>query len=618
MFDQAPVGVAYADLEGRYHHANAKFARLLGYTPHEVLNLSFRDVTLPEDLEAEVATHRQLITGELGTHQRQKRYRRKDCTIVWTSRTVSLRRDAAGAPLGVIVVIDDISREKEAEAAVRERDDVLAFAMRAAEMAVWSWDIATKTVFPSPESRRLFGVPDTATRLDDFLATIDPADRTKTLAFINEAIARRDTCQTEFRIRQDGGAPRTVSCTGRIDELSGTPRMCCIVQDITARKSIEQQLLQAQKMEAVGQLSGAVAHDFNNVLAVLLMHLQLIQSNADVPPETLATIKLLEKVTNRATGLVRQLLIFSRRHEITPQVLNLNRCVENTCKILGRLVGEHIAFRFEPAPATLSVEADEGMLEQVVMNLCVNARDAMARGGALVVRVTPQSRRHPDNAQPGVAEREYACIEVSDTGCGMTSATRERIFDPFFTTKPAGQGTGLGLPTVLSIAKQHGGWVEVESQVGIGSAFRVFIPTYHGAETKPAAQTGKSRGGSEHVLLVEDDEAVRSVASMCLRALGYHVTEAVDGADAIRLWTVAERPIDLVLTDVVMPGQISGLDLAMQLKRRAPKLKVLVMTGYDPNGPVYRAAGQASFPRLAKPFTATKLLEAVRDVLDQR
>jgi len=394
---------------------------------------------------------------------------------------------------------------------------------------------------------------------------------------------------------------------GRINGLVGISR------DVTARKNLEAQYLQSQKMEAFGQLAGGVAHDFNNILAAMLLQVSFIKMTATLSEEVVKQLGELEELTARASGLTRQLLMFSRRQEMEMRTLDMNTVVNGTCNLLRRLIGEHIRLDLRASAEPLWIEADAGMVEQVMMNLCLNARDAMPGGGQLSIETRSV-------APAGAAERSsrgHACLVVSDTGFGMDDATRSRIFEPFFTTKPVGKGTGLGLATVYGIVQQHHGWVEVDSVLGSGSSFRVFLPLREPAAAAIAEEgQGDLSSGTESILLVEDDEMVRIALSVCLRRAGYRVTEAVDGPDAVRLWDKLGRDFNLLITDFLMPGGLNGAQLADRLQRDKDSLRVIVISGYAvlPDG--------AAIPwskgtvRLAKPFELRTLLETVRRSLD--
>jgi two-component system, cell cycle sensor histidine kinase and response regulator CckA len=392
------------------------------------------------------------------------------------------------------------------------------------------------------------------------------------------------------------------------------------VEDITSRLNLEAQLRQSQKMESVGQLAAGVAHDFNNMLTIIQGHAGMLLVKPNLPPDLSESAQAVLFAAERAAGLTRQLLMFSRKNVMQSKLLDLREVVSHMTKMLQRLIGETISLQFR-APAEISlVQGDVGMIEQVVMNLAVNGRDAMPKGGTLsitteqVVIDESQLHTHPD-ARLG----EFVCVRVTDTGSGMDAATRDRIFEPFFTTKEVGKGTGLGLATVYGIMKQHDGWIEVVSEVGQGSTFSIFFPTRSKpveSRTEATAPAPAVRGGKETILVVEDEPVLRELAQVILHDCGYKILEAKSGREALQLWERHQDGIDLLLTDMVMPEGVSGMDLAERLLAAKPDLKVIFASGYsmDDVGAAFVSKGRASF--LQKPYTHLSLAKAVRDCLD--
>jgi PAS domain S-box-containing protein len=390
-----------------------------------------------------------------------------------------------------------------------------------------------------------------------------------------------------------------------------------ISQDITARKRIEQQLRQAQKMEAVGQLAGGIAHDFNNLLMVILGYAGLVIESADVGGDLQRKVKEISKAANRAASLTRQLLAFSRQQVLEPRVLNMNSVVEDVRKMLGRLIKEDIALAIDLDPTLGQMKADQGQIEQVIVNLAVNARDAMPKGGTLTIKtanieVSESSARLREPMPPGW----YIGLTVSDTGTGMDAETRSHAFEPFFTTKERGKGTGLGLATVYGVVKQSGGFIWITSELGQGTTFEILFPRVRELveESDEDAERILPARGSETILLVEDDEALRELILSSLREAGYNVLEAGDGVEALRIARSKAGGIDLVLTDVVMPV-MSGTEMAEEIGALYPKMKILLMSGYSEF-----AGGQQQVLRqaqglLQKPFDLRNLAHKVREVL---
>jgi signal transduction histidine kinase/CheY-like chemotaxis protein len=389
--------------------------------------------------------------------------------------------------------------------------------------------------------------------------------------------------------------------------------------EVVERKRVEGQLLQAQKMEAVGQLAGGIAHDFNNILAATILQLDLLQDEPGLTPQLREDLKEVEKGAQRAADLTRQLLLFSRRQLMQIKPLDLNEVLADLLKMLRRLLGEHIDITLHGEPGPLWVDADAGMMQQVVMNLCVNARDAMSQGGRLALdarttEIQPADVLTNTEARPG----RFICLSVADTGCGMEPHTLPHIFEPFFTTKEIGRGTGLGLATVYGIVKQHQGWVEVESALGVGTVFRVYLPA------RPAGPDGQSTSalaplphGTETILVVEDDAPLCKLAVTTLQRLGYRVLEAPTGAAALRRWNDYGSAVALLLTDMVMPEGINGLELAQRLRILKPDLKVIVSTGYSQEMARLSASRERDLTFLNKPYEMRALALAVRACLDR-
>ncbi len=396
----------------------------------------------------------------------------------------------------------------------------------------------------------------------------------------------------------------------------------CYVGDITERLQLEEQIRQSQKMEAVGQLAGGVAHDFNNLLTIIQMQISMLKMRGAMTQEVAAGVEEIAHAAERATNLTRQLLTFSRRNVKAAKNLDPGDLVGGMTKLLRRVLGEDIVLESRFAPEVPAIFADPGMIEQVLMNLAVNARDAMPRGGRLLIeldgaRLDERQARDHSRGRAG----EFVCLSVSDTGVGIAPENLAHIFEPFFTTKEVGKGTGLGLAIVYAVVQQHEGWIEVGSEVGVGTRFRVYLPAV--VRPKPAAENTAEGGGEllpggcETILVVEDEVAVRAVARMALRRLGYTVREADNAPAALRLWTEVGGGVDLLFTDIVMPGGMSGHELAARLQLLKPELKVLFCSGYTREAEQFEI-GEGRAPNfLPKPYKAGDLALAVRRVLDE-
>ncbi len=418
-------------------------------------------------------------------------------------------------------------------------------------------------------------------------------------------------------IRTSSGETREVLVAAEELELGNVPYRLLILQDITDRARLETELRQAQKMESVGRLAAGVAHDFNNILTVILGNTSLQLRNPRLDEKLSASLHQVVRAAERATALTRQLLAYSRKQIIQRRPLALNGAVEQTVAMLRRVIGEHIAIDLQLAADMPPVFADASNIDQVVMNLALNARDAMRDGGRLTFTTTLIELDEADRGKhPGVQARRFVCLTVKDTGHGMDTATLSRVFEPFFTTKDPGKGTGMGLATVYGILRQHNGWVEVESEPGRGTTFRVYVPLSD--ELIPEVRTEivsplmtETAGKQMTILVVEDEEMLREFVSEALGMLGYRILAAANGQEALDIWAERRNEIDLLLTDVVMPESISGRQLAHTLVMDRPDLKVIFTSGYSPEliGPEFEQEREHGF--LAKPYLTEHLAKTV-------
>jgi two-component system, cell cycle sensor histidine kinase and response regulator CckA len=422
----------------------------------------------------------------------------------------------------------------------------------------------------------------------------------------------------DVRHRRKDGMVIEVEVAADSIEFSGRPASLVSVQDVTERKRLEGQLRQSQKIEAVGQLAGGIAHDFNNLLTAITGYSELLLEDLGAQDPRRLDVEEIRKAAWRAASLTQQLLAFSRKQVLQPQIIDLNHVVANAENLLRRLIGEHITLRTSLDPALGATTADPAQLDQVIVNLAVNARDAMPQGGQLLIET-----RNVDMdaayaaAHAGVAAGPYVLLAVSDTGVGMDEATKARLFEPFFTTKAPGKGTGLGLSTVYGIVKQTGGFTWVYSEPGKGATFKIYLPRV-AAKAHPigaSALPAEIARGTETILLVEDEPALRAVARRALERQGYVILEAPDGEAGLAIAAAHTGPLHLLLTDVVMPG-LSGRDMAMRLVTSRPGLRVLYMSGYTDDAIVQHGVLEAGIQFLQKPFTPNALARKVRDVLD--
>src|SRR5437016_8170524 len=475
--------------------------------------------------------------------------------------------------------------------------------------------------YVSPQIETMFGysAEEWLSNSKDWIRYI-PIDDHPIVHAAEENSARGEPFQAEYRITRKDGNVIWVSCTAVVVRGSDShPVMEGLIVDITDRKMPENQLLEARQVEAVGRLAGGVAHDFNNLLTIIKGYVEMAMQRCLDRPELHGDIRRIEDAADRAVTLVRQLLAFSRKQVLRPKILDLNAIVMNLDQLLRRLMGENIAMKTFVSKDVGAIKADPGQIEQVIMNLVVNARDALPDGGRILIETSNAEldsayTRDHTVVRPG----PYVFLAVTDTGIGMTPDTVAHIFEPFYTTKESGRGTGLGLSTVYGIVKQSGGYIWVYSELGKGTTFKVYLPRVKDAVQVSAAETPASptHKGHETILLVEDEPAVRELTQMVLSARGYTVIEALTPEDAERLAGNNGAEIHLLLTDVVMPG-ISGREQAKRLTGRYPNLRVLYMSGYTYNVIAQDGTLEEGISFVQKPFTPQVLTQKVREPLDR-
>jgi signal transduction histidine kinase/DNA-binding response OmpR family regulator len=516
----------------------------------------------------------------------------------------------------------EVAERRRVEVALRENEARTQFALAAARMGVWEADFSSGAFTGSDALMALLGLAPSAapTTIDAFLDHIHPHDRSTVREGFDRAIRESVDFASEFRIVWPDGSIKWMAGRARVvSDDEAVTRMIGVATDIAERKSLEDQFRHAQKMEAVGQLAGGVAHDFNNLLTAIRGYADLVQETLEKDDQRRADLDEIVRAADRATALTRQLLAFSRKQVLQPTLLDLNALVSDTTKMLRRLIGEDVTLVTALAPEPVPVRADAGQLEQILMNLAVNARDAMPQGGRLMIETSnvvldDSEAMQRSDLRPG----PYAMLAVTDSGVGMDAETRRRLFEPFFTTKERGRGTGLGLATVYGIVKQSGGYIWVYSEPDQGAIFKVYLPRAEdgGTAVGDALDMKAAPTGNETVLLVEDQLAVRSLSRLLLERAGYKVLDAADPAEAEQIFREHADEIDLLVTDVIMPGS-SGPTLFGRLSTLRPDLKVLYMSGYTDDAVVHHAGLPAEVTFLQKPFTADGLMYKVREALNQ-
>lgn len=574
----------------------------------------------PDDRETviQVAAADSTMSG----YEAEYRIIRPDGSIRWIQDMAFPVRNEAGKVERIAGVARDITLRREAVEALLESQRQLERAQQVGRIGSWVVDNEGDLTF-SAETYRIFDItpPEFDRRIESFLEFVHPEDRAAVNAAGLAAMAKKQRYAIEHRIiRRDGNICWLYEQADvELDAKGQAVRLIGVVQDITERKLLEDQLRQAQKMEAIGQLAGAVAHDFNNILAAILMQAEVASAVEDLPTDVEESLVEIRNCAERAANLTRQLLVFSRRQVMQRKLLDVNDSVTNLARMLQRMLGADVRLQLHLQPETTMVRADAGMFDQVLLNLAVNARDAMPLGGYLTIET---SRIQFDQPPPGVmgdlTPGPYVCLLVADTGEGISPEAMPRIFEPFFTTKEAGKGTGLGLATVFGIVKQHQGGVDVKSEPGKGTTFRIFWPAYTKATRVATGESngGRPSGGAETILLVEDEPSVRMVARTVLSRAGYRVIEASNGPSALSMWdTLTERPA-LLLTDLVMPGGMHGQQLGKRLSLLAPGLRIIYMSGYSQEYTGGTTDLRPGENFLQKPFSQDALLATIRRALD--
>jgi len=588
------------DREGRWTFLNPAWTEITGFKIRSSLGTGFADYIHPDDRERHREIIQEVIDCRKSFCRDETRYVAADGTFRWmevyaqpifSSETVS----------GVSGTLSDITERKRAEA-----------------------EIQKLAAFPrySPDPVMELAADGTLTYLNHAaheMARQLQVERPEAILPRNAAgIAQECLRQGHSKLSQQ------IQLNGRTLAWSFFPiipsqLVHCYGADITERLNLEAQLRHAQKLESVGQLAAGVAHDFNNILTIIQGHSDRLVVKCEADPALVEPLKQVSAAAKRAASLTQQLLMFSRKQKMQPKVIDLNKVIGNMTKMLQRLLGDDITLESKSGTAIPCIEADTGMMEQIIMNLSVNARDAMPKGGKLSIATAPAAideayvEQHPE-ARAG----QFVRLIVSDTGTGMSRETLGRIFEPFFTTKEVGKGTGLGLATVYGIVKQHQGWIDVTSELGIGTTFTILIPATHKSfdtNFDKATPRPDIKGGNETILLVEDEPVLRELARVILKDYNYEVLEAASGIEALKVWDSHAGSIDLLLTDMVMPEGMTGRELAEELKTRKPTLKVLYTSGYS-SDVMGGEMGLRDTMFLQKPYPPPLLAKTVRDCLD--
>ena len=607
------------DRAGFFTFVNSQFEHLYGYAAAEVVGRA-----TPRILRAGTAPPghfeafwQRLLKGEVVRTEFLNQA--KDGTLLNIEATVSPVRDAADHIIGFFAVQRDVTERTRAEAVFRLSDKHVRLITDNMQDLVGQLTLDGTYLYVSPSHETVLGYAPASLLGTSAIALVHPEDLPHVRGATDQAIQCRTPVRFEVRYRHADGHYIWLEAVGSllVDEHNVPSGAVVSGRDITDRKQLESQLRQAQKMEAVGQLAGGIAHDFNNVLTAILGYCELALGRLDASAELAGDLREIREAGERASRLTRQLLAFSRRQFANPQVVDLNQVIVEMEKMLGRLISKAVRLTIAPASTLGRTKIDTSHIEQLVLNLVVNSSDAMPKGGVLTIST---ANRDLDEGfvklHPGARQGSYVALSVRDTGDGIQPDVLDRVFEPFFTTKPVGKGTGLGLSTVYGIVKQNGGYVTIDSTPGIGTVVTSYFPRVDDPLTLRATESPVAwMSGTETILVAEDEGPIRELVVKILGRLGYTILQACDGAEAMVVDAAHTGPIDLLISDVIMP-QISGPDLGQRLVARRPDMKVLYISGFASRLPVGTGQVSAHTRFLAKPFTSDALALKVREILD--
>jgi two-component system, cell cycle sensor histidine kinase and response regulator CckA len=625
VFENAGIGMALGNLQGQTLATNSALQKMLGYSADDLTRMPL-PLADAQDTAEDLRLMGEVIRREREYYQLEKRYVRRDSSILWGRLTVSMIFSAAGEPRFAVGMVEDITDQKRALEALGASNERYRRLVEMSPDAVLV-HVEGKIAFINGVGARMLGSGDESALIGRSIDAFVPADAPPSLRRLLHAVDSGDAL-TPFLgctlLRFDGSElPCEVAASHFLAE--GDAAVQVIVRDLTERKRAadalarsEAQLRHSQKMEAVGRLAGGIAHDFNNLLTAILGHAHVLLDGLDDVPEMHADADAIRAAAERAARLTRQLLAFSRKQRMLPRTVDANEVVRDLQPMLTRLIGEDVKLTTTLIDAPCWVSVDPSQLEQVIVNLAVNARDALSTGGA--VEIVTSIAENTALAEVGVEESvsgEHVILTVRDNGSGIPDSVLPHVFEPFFTTKPMGQGTGLGLPTVYGIVRQSDGTVSIESEVGRGTDVHVRLPltTEPTEASEPAPAIVAVPHGGETILLVEDEDSVRKLAARVLRGHGYNVIEADGGRAALEILERHEGAVDMLVADVIMPD-LTGPSLAAKVRERLPGIRTLFVSGYTQDVMTQRGELAPDEELLEKPFTPDQLARRVRGILD--
>lgn len=636
VFEQAAVGMAILAVDpiGRYIAVNPGFCRMTGYSREELLARDFQSITMEADLDRNLSEIRSLVLGAVPSLKIEKRYLRKDGAPFWACLNASLLWEG-GKPTYIVVQIEDIEAQKKAEEALRETNQTLAALIDASPLAIITLDLQRNVRMWNPAAERLFGW-----RAEEILGRpnpiVPPESQEDFRRYVDSLLEgappfvevplqrlRKDGSRVEIRI----STALVRAADGKLSGIMG------IFADVTEQRRLEADLRHAQKLEGIGQLAGGVAHEFNNILTAIIGNVELILEETPAGSRLHGILSRVEQAGHRAAALTQQLLTFSRRSRIDPKPLDLHAVAEEVVRLLGQTFDRRISFAIRSSGGRWPVLADAGQMNQVLMNLCVNARDALLErlegesGGEETPGWDPRIEIAIENILPDASflqnhpeakSDKYLCLSVADNGAGIDEAIRHRIFEPFFTTKVIGRGTGLGLAAVYGIVQQHQGWIEVGSVKNQGTVFKVYLPAARGLAA-PEREKGEKEpvaGGSETILFIDEEAEIRQLGKTVLEQHGYRVLLAKDGIEAVERFRKAADQVALIVLDLTMPSR-SGEEVLREFRSLAPGVRVLVAGGQAPAGREKNVPEEEAIAFILKPYRPDTLARTVRKLLDR-
>jgi two-component system, cell cycle sensor histidine kinase and response regulator CckA len=605
-------------LDGVITDWNQAAMRLYGFSAEEAIghNLS---IIVPPVRANELTEILNTVAAGGRIQQFETVRQRKDGGLVDVSFSIAPITGQDGTIIGGSSITHDISRRKRTEEALRRSEERFQLVAQATKDLIWDWEGGG--IWRSETFWTHFGHPPKETEPDvaGWLELLHPEDQDRVWNGFQTALARHsDSYEVEYRVRRADGSYAVVLDRAFIvyDETGQPTRAIGAVTDLSDRRELEEQFRQAQKMEAVGRLAGGVAHDFNNLLMVITAYTEMIRDKLSPDDQLQKHVDQVKRAADRAASLTHQLLAFSRKQVLLPRIIDLNAVIDDSLKMIRRLIGEDVELNVSLSKPLWAVKADPGQIVQVLMNLCVNARDAMRHGGELAIATENVSFDiEAVNERRGFVPGNYAALVVRDTGTGMTQEVQDHLYEPFFTTKESGRGTGLGLSTVFGIVKQSGGYIWVASELGRGSSFTIYFPSIDAPLTTTITPGIKeAEGQGETVLLVEDDEALRESISTFLDLHGYKVLEAFDGVQALTIAKQHAESIQVLITDMVLP-KTSGAEVAQEIGKISPQAVTLYMSGYTDREVIDYDPASSTVGFLQKPFALHTLLQKLREMI---